>query len=664
MHLTLIQLRNFRLLHDIEVRIGEPGKSTICVGTNNSGKTSLAEALFLFTKERWKELSINDFSIASRADFFTVETAFLADPSVGQNSQIPPSISLTLHFIYSDDGDDLAVATDLLMDLNLDSREVALRIEFAPKDLDALRTAYRNQREGSESLHSFLGRTLHEHYGPRYFKVAPASGESEQLNEPKVVQRAILVDYIRAQRHMSDDSSGPATRLSDLLHRHYTRHFEEDDESGHEELERTLRNQSADLTTKYTKAISPLLTALSKFGYPQKQTPRLSVRAELNSQSLFKDNTTAYYAADVPSAGGATQSVQELPEKYNGLGFKNLIFIILQVKSFRDAFEHWEGVRPRAHLIMIEEPEVHLHPQMQSVFIREILPFLDAPGAITRSQLLLTTHSSHIVADSGFDPIRYFRKRGHVAEAKDLLQFKEAQEAAAGPDAVAFLAQYMMQTRCDLFFADKAILFEGSVERLLLPQMIRLVAVGSLATLLVDYISFIEVGGAYAHRFKSLLEFLGIPTLIITDIDAVGSNRKKCEVARATKTSNATLKSWLPAMELISALQGATDVQRTSARVRVAYQVSDGELLPCGRSFEEAFIYKNSDWLHEHQNSLEGTADIISCENAEDLRARAYKITEKNFEKVDFALDLMLNGGWAVPRYIADGLAWLASTSV
>lgn len=666
MQLSKIELKNFRLLHDVSVRVGQPGTSTILVGPNNSGKTSVAEALLLFTRGHWKELTISDFSIASRAAFDLSQVSFLAQQAEGQPIPTltpPPSIALTMHFTYSDDNDDLAVATDLLMDLNLDSKTVALRIKFAPRDVAALRTAYLTDRDNNESLHSFLGRTLHEHYEPRFYKVAPLTGESEVLPEAKIVDRAILVDFIQAQRHMSDSPTGPSTRLSGLLHKHYTRHFADMDEVGHAELEKSLRGHSEDLTTKYTGAIAPLLAALTKFGYPQKQTPRLSVRAELRAETLFKDNTTAYYTADVPSVEGVTPTVQELPEKYNGLGFKNLIYIILQIRSFRDAYEQWDGVRPRAHLIMVEEPEVHLHPQMQSVFIKQILPFLDAPGAITRSQLLLTTHSSHIVADSGFDPIRYFRRKGSVAEAKDLTVFKEKQELSEGPGAVAFLSEYMTQTRCDLFFADKAILFEGSVERLLLPAMIRLIAVGNLESMLAEYLSFIEVGGAYAHRFRPLLEFLGLPALVITDLDAIGADGKKCKVASGTRTSNATLKKWIPAKESLADLQAASDAQRTVANVRIAYQVPEGAPLTCGRSFEEAFIYKNAEWLFTIRASLEGSSSALECGNAADLRARAYDITSKDFQKVDFALDLMLHPGWSVPKYIADGLVWLAGQS-
>lgn len=58
---------------------------------------------------------------------------------------------------------------------------------------------------------------------------------------------------------------------------------------------------------------------------------------------------------------------------------------------------------------------------------------------------------------------------------------------------------------------------EGNVERLLLPIMISKAA----TSLRSSCTCILEVGGAFGHKFKSLIEFLGIVTLIITDVDSV-----------------------------------------------------------------------------------------------------------------------------------------------
>lgn len=89
-----------------------------------------------------------------------------------------------------------------------------------------------------------------------------------------------------------------------------------------------------------------------------------------------------------------------------------------------------------------------------------------------------------------------------------------------------FLLQYMKLTHCDLFFADAAVLVEGNVERLLLPLMIEKAA----PQLQSSYLSILELGGAFAHLFRTLIQFLGLTTLVITDLDSVIPPAPKPEI--------------------------------------------------------------------------------------------------------------------------------------
>lgn len=656
MKLLNIDVQHFRLLDSVSVNLDETKDTTVLVGPNNSGKTSMAEALGLFAAGTPTDFAFSDFSIVTHNEFAAFGKFADANAADAPGYPLLPSMSMTLRFKYEDIAADLVVVKPLLMDLDEGSYVIGIKIELAAKDPVQLATAYKERRtKGEITLVDFLAERLSDFYTLSVYKVAPGTGALELLKDRTVLDRLLRIDFLPAQRHMEDQESAQATRLSRLLNTHYERRYKKTEPEGYESLELAVRAQSADLTGRYREAFKDLKESLTTFGYPQ--TPNLTIRAELTASALFKDNTRVYYAAELEAIGGAPPVTYELPERSNGLGFKNLIYMVLQLKAFRDDVENGEGPRPRVHLIIVEEPEAHLHPQMQTVFIDKAGKFLNASSG--GAQLLLTTHSSHIVANCGFSPVRYFRRKGSRAVVRDLLLFQQAQKQQ-GPEAEAalkFLAQYLTLSRCDLFFCDKAILIEGTVERLLLPKMIEKVPATEAGNLTSAYLAVVEVGGAYAHLFKDLVHFIEVPTLVITDLDSVGTNRKKCKVADGVSTSNATLKKWKPGKTVLAELLAATDDQKTDKAIRIAYQVSEGGTLPCARSFEEAFIYANADWLLAEKAKMIGSGECLEGDTAEALRNNAFGI---EVPKVDFALDLFVSPGWNTPKYIADGLKWLA----
>ncbi|MBK6989178.1 MAG: hypothetical protein IPH33_13715 [Bacteroidetes bacterium] len=232
---------------------------------------------------------------------------------------------------------------------------------------------------------------------------------------------------------------------------------------------------------------------------------------------------------------------------------------------------------------------------MQQVFISQVKGLLsDAKKENINIQLVITSHSSHILSEAGIDEekgfnrIRFFNKIGSKLEAQDFnfLKIKDDKKTFR------FLKQYLTLHKSDLFFSDKVILVEGTTERMLLPQMIKKVA----PSLQNEYVTILEVGGAFTHKFKELLDFIKVKTLIITDIDSVNAaNGEKCEVGDGTKgelTSNETLKQWLPAKEKISELIVITENDKIeNDLIRIAYQTIENGII--GRSFEEAFIICN-----------------------------------------------------------------------
>jgi hypothetical protein len=217
----------------------------------------------------------------------------------------------------------------------------------------------------------------------------------------------------------------------------------------------------------------------------------------------------------------------------------------------------------------------------------------------------------------------------------------------------------MTLTQCDLYFADKAILVEGTTERILMPRIVRLVdeELAPERRLGRQYITTIEVGGAYAHIFYPLLDFLELKSLIITDIDAVRIDKTKdkpravkCPCAEGEHSSNAAIRNWfsVPKGQQISieALSSKTPGDKLSRYRSIAYQVPEDGSSWCGRSFEDALILANPERFGLPE---EGDRGVLAWEMAQDL--------SKSETALRFAIQ---EADWAVPKYIKQGLTWLS----
>lgn len=197
-------------------------------------------------------------------------------------------------------------------------------------------------------------------------------------------------------------------------------------------------------------------------------------------------------------------------------------------------------------------------------------------------------------------------------------------------------------------------LIEGTTERLLLPKMIEKVD-GETAEgprLSSQYVSVIEVGGAYAHLFFHLLSFLDLRTLIITDLDTVNGSehRKSCKVSEGTHTSNACITSWFDDAGIAPpSLIAKSDEEKTNGIRRLAYQIPESKGACCGRSFEDAFMLANPEIFE------------LRGESEQEREAEAWEMAEGvGKTKTEFALKYAIETTeWKTPRYIAEGLRWL-----
>jgi putative ATP-dependent endonuclease of OLD family len=661
MNIYKVAIKNFRLLSDVELAL-EP-HSTVIVGRNNSGKTSLTEVIRRFLKDGNPTFQIEDFSSASYDNFCAALIAKNDGKDDVEIRHLIPSIELKIFFRY-DTSIPLGPLSGFVIDLNTKSNEALVVVRFEIKDggIEAFFEGQPSTPLTAETRLSFF-RMLRERI-PTHFEThlwaEDPNDSTNQKSLPNAALRPLLkTGFINAQRGLDDDAYKETDVLAKILESLFATAqsptANAEDKAIAESLEDAVKTIQTSIDDDFNEKLKKLLPTLKGFGYPGLGGPEMQTETTLDVKRLLSNHTKVRYAGN---------SGINLPESYNGLGARNLIFILLQLVGFYKAYR----AEPKAagvHLVFIEEPEAHLHPQMQEVFIRQLLIISeklsnqhpsDPPWPV---QFIVSTHSSHIANEAGFETIRYFLSI-FAADATGVRQTK-IKDLSQGlkktkPQDKEFLHQYLTLTRCDLFFADKATLVEGLSERLMLPAIIKNHEITNpeAPSLSTQYMTIMEVGGAYAHLFFDLLEFLELRTLVITDFDSVTApGGEACEVHKGTATSNACLKSWFECTSLTKAdLLLKTDKEKVKGNMRIAFQRPETENGPCGRTFEDAFMLANDVMF-----DVTGTTSDEKATCARDIAAKV--------KKSEFALKYAISETkWTSPGYILDGIKWLAETDV
>ncbi|QRR00863.1 ATP-dependent nuclease [Dyadobacter sandarakinus] len=679
MRLTHISIRNFRMLAAVDLSL--ESDITLVVGKNNTGKTSLFEAIKIFLSDE-TNISFEDFSqncYPTFRDSYAIYERYVAENNDEEKNKILkelqgkiPKIEMYLRFAYDSKKDSLVELSEFITDLDMLRTDACLCVSYHPINTLGLFKDFSSRQDKSVGLIKFLQTKITQYYRVKCFAVDWPTGNRRELEGAfkNKITKVVSFEEIHALRIL-DDKKGDRNNTLALG---FAKYYKYRNKGGEDitSLESKLQSMSEELKLKYKDILGGILSELKTFGaHTPIVIPEIVIDSVFDSEAVIKNNIKYYYKQDEI----------DLPESYNGLGYSNLIYMILEFASFLEKQKNSSEKRVSQFLVVtIEEPEAHMHPQMQQVFIKQIVELLRkalVDGIVV--QLIITSHSSHIISEAGidvkrgFNRLRYFKRKNDVVFLKDFNDLYVDDQKKT----YRFLKQYLNIHKSDLFFADKVIIVEGVTERLLLPQMIAKVA----TALQNEYVTILEAGGAYTHKFEQILNFVEIKTLVITDLDSIDASKKACRVdlkILEQKTSNHTLSKWLPKKSLIHEILGSTETDKIyKGIVRVAFQINESTPPYYSRSFEESFIQVNSSLLRSKKKVLKSGKEVEKSVKNEFSRFRV--ISEESFETLDsfdlapktskaktrFAFDVMsFNeqefGKWKVPLYIKEGLEWLA----
>ena len=687
MILKKMKVKNFRLLKDFKLDFKD--ELSLVIGKNNCGKTSaliILDKMLNSSKIMWE-----DINLEYQKNLYKKIMDF--DMSDQEKVESLEAINLQL-FIEYNDNDSYANIQKFMMDLSPDNNTIVLEFTSlipVKKIIELKEIINEKKLKDFISFSKFVSKNFSNFFETKKY----SRGFDAELNQitqdrseeidNKDIQKVIKVAGIRADRAVSNDDRNHV--LSDLTGKYFSSYkaakdksesvftrLEEKLEKADKELYKIYNGEKSESGEYIDGIFSNVIDVIKTYGGAENGI-NIAIESSISEKNLLSDNTNLSYRQ-----GGDCS----LPETYNGLGYLNLIGILFDIETkIQELFEQPADI----NLLYIEEPEAHTHPQLQYIFIRNIKQHITThrnkllKDRNKQLQIIITSHSSHIVSECNFDDIIYLKKNGNTVIAKSFNSLKEkyGEDEQKG---FKFVKQYLTINRSELFFADKAICIEGDTERILMPMMMHKVdnkenPKGDIIPLLSQNISVIEVG-AHSHIFIPLFEFLGIKVLILTDIDAANKNDNgryiKSHPKEAKYTSNASIKDFFKDTGLgelndqFGELVEKRPEDKIKNNIRIAYQIpeTDGEYQ--ASSFEDAFIALNKDFILKNKEGLCEYGALKDFSNDEIENGDYYNFALNNVKKKSsFASSLLYfddeNGEedekWAVPHYIEEGLLWI-----
>jgi len=146
----------------------------------------------------------------------------------------------------------------------------------------------------------------------------------------------------------------------------------------------------------------------------------------------------------------------------NGLGYNNLIYISVLL-SHLNILKN--GSDENAYIsLCIEEPEAHLHPQLQNSFFR----YLNKINSLTNIQLFITSHSPTLTSKADLESLILIQNTENNVVTHNLVNsFPEVDDQN-------FLKKFLDVTKSQLLFSKKVIFVEGITEAILVPVFARI----------------------------------------------------------------------------------------------------------------------------------------------------------------------------------------------
>mgnify|MGYP000170850836 CR=1 FL=1 len=471
MYIREFHIKNFRNLEEINLKFHKG--LNVLVGENNSGKTSIFDALriCLGFGDRYRNVYIN------KSDFFIDKE---------QPDYELPKIEFDLFFEIEED-EELGIFRELLVPKGDGEVELQLHHEYYFENVNGIEKlryqVWGGENKGQQIDPEVLDLIRHIYLGA----LRNASKELRPVRGNKLGELFSKLNKDIQGRVIDEDKRDEmASKIRDSIH--------EDDEwndlieTGLKEINEHLEK----ISIRNNEQVVNIDFLPFEF---DRLVDYLRIQLPIFKNSLLDDESDQEYF-DISQ---------------NGLGYNNLIFTATVLGNLSVITQ----VDPATYIaLIIEEPEAHLHPQLQNIFFK-YLNDLNNKGF----QLFISSHSPTLTAKAKLNSLILLQNKDGNVDSLAINDLNLSDEN------LKYLAKFLDVTESQLFFAKGVLLVEGISETLLMQIFSVMISENDEYNLEKNGVEIVNIGGISFKHFAGLYNSenqnnrLANKCCIITDSD-------------------------------------------------------------------------------------------------------------------------------------------------
>ncbi len=310
---------------------------------------------------------------------------------------------------------------------------------------------------------------------------------------------------------------------------------------------------------------------------------------------------------------------KNVPLNVLGLGQKNLLYLSLFLSRLINEQDGNE-----VNILLIEEPEAHLHPQLQKILFSNL-------SGLLNTQVFMSSHSTHIASDCDFKNLNIIYKNPDNT-VKSYSPFFEKKHDKKEQREELLLKRYLDATRSELFFSTAIIFVEGVAEQFIIPVIAQQLYGVNLTA---HNISVVPIHSRYFDPFLKLLQPNKLELTACAIID--GDSKEHEDDESTTAVANAKT---LEVKDRVHVFEG---IETLEVDLFPDNEVNKEYLKLCFENLGHSKSYENlmateDDWSDELLKRVDGTV-----------------------KKGRFAQELAMNidEGFEVPDYIKKALEFI-----